>query len=147
MDPQSRIFLETCYHSIENAGYDPYSVEGRVGVFAGSNPNDYAALLGVADPADSLAAFGQLIGSDKDFLASRVAHQLNLNGPAITLQTACSTSLVAVHVAIQSLLAFESDVALAGGVTVNLRQGVGYLYQETRPRLWSSGAKALSGCY
>ena len=130
MDPQCRIFLETAYHSLENAGYDPLSMAGRVGVFAGSNPNDYAALLGVADPSDPLTAFDQLIGSDKDFLATRVSHRLNLKGPAITLQTACSTSLVAVHVAVQSLLAYESDVAIAGGVTVNLRQGVGYIYQD-----------------
>ena len=68
MDPQCRIFLETCYHALENAGYDPFDFDVPVGVFAGSNPNDYAALLGVADPSDSLSAFDQLIGSDKDFL-------------------------------------------------------------------------------
>ncbi|MGH1480694.1 MAG: SDR family oxidoreductase [Geminicoccales bacterium] len=129
MDPQARIFLETCYQALEHAGYDPYRYERAIGVFAGSNPNDYAALLGVADPSDSLTAFDQLIGSDKDFLATRVSHRLNLRGPALTLQTACSTSLVAVHLAVQSLLNYECSMALAGGVTANFRQGVGYFYQ------------------
>jgi len=130
MDPQSRVFLETCHQALEHAGYDPRRYEPAIGVFAGSNPNDYAALLGVADPSDSLAAFDQLIGSDKDFLATRVSHRLNLRGPALTLQTACSTSLVAVHVAVQSLLNYECSMALAGGVTVNFRQGGGYFYQN-----------------
>ncbi len=130
MDPQCRIFLETCYEAIENAGYNPFSIEGQVGVFAGSNPNDYASLVGVADPTDSLGAFDQLIGSDKDFLATRVSHKLNLKGPSLTVQTACSTSLVTVHMAVQSLLSYESTMCLAGGVTVNFRQGVGYFYQD-----------------
>ena len=130
MDPQSRLFLETCYGALENAGIDPFRFEDPIGVFAGSNPNDYAALLGVADPSDSLTAFDQLIGSDKDFLSTRVSHRLNLRGPALTLQTACSTSLVAVHLAAQSLLNYECNVALAGGVTINFRQGVGYFYQQ-----------------
>lgn len=130
MDPQSRIFLETCYHAIENAGYNPYGIEVPTGVFAGSNPNDYASLLGVADPSDSLSAFNQLIGSDKDFLTTRVSHRLNLKGPSMDIQTACSTSLVAVHMAVQSLLNYECSMCLAGGVTVNFRQGVGYFYQD-----------------
>ncbi|MEM7041660.1 MAG: SDR family oxidoreductase [Pseudomonadota bacterium] len=130
MDPQSRVFLETCYQALDHAGYDPSRYERAIGVFAGSNPNDYAALLGTADPSDSLAAFDQLIGSDKDFLATRVSHRLNLKGPALTLQTACSTSLVAVHVAVQSLLNYECSMALAGGVTANFRQGGGYFYQN-----------------
>lgn len=130
MDPQSRIFLETCYQALEHAGCDPTRYKRAIGVFAGSNPNDYAALLGTADPSDSLAAFDQLIGSDKDFLATRVSHRLNLRGPALTLQTACSTSLVAVHVAVQSLLNYECSMALAGGVTANFRQGGGYFYQN-----------------
>lgn len=130
MDPQCRIFLETCYHACEDAGYDPFKFTVPVGVFAGSNPNDYASLLGVADPADSLSAFDQLIASDKDFLTTRVSHRLNLKGPSINIQTACSTSLVAVHMAVQSLLNYESGACLAGGVTVNLRQGPGYLYQD-----------------
>jgi acyl transferase domain-containing protein len=130
MDPQARIFLETCYEALESAGYNPYDTGNTVGVFAGSNPNDYALLLGVADPTDSLSAFDQLIGVDRDFVATRVSHSLNLTGPAMTIQTACSTSLVTIHAAVQSLLAYESSMALAGGVSVNLRQGVGYFYQQ-----------------
>ncbi len=130
MDPQARIFLETCYEAIEAAGYDPFATGHEVGVYAGSNPNDYALLLGVADPSDSLGAFDQLIGVDRDFLATRVSHCLGLTGPAMTVQTACSTSLVAVHAAAQSLLSGECSMALAGGVSVNLRQGVGYFYQQ-----------------
>ncbi|MEM7325632.1 MAG: SDR family oxidoreductase [Actinomycetota bacterium] len=130
MDPQSRIFLETCYEALESAGYNPFDTGQSVGVFGGSNPCDYASLVGVADPSDSLDAFDQLIGLDRDFLTTRVSHHLGLNGPSLTLQTACSTSLVAVHVAVQSLLAFECSMALAGGVTVNFRQGVGYFHQQ-----------------
>ncbi|MEM7274962.1 MAG: SDR family oxidoreductase [Actinomycetota bacterium] len=130
MDPQSRIFLETCYEALESAGYDPFDTGQSVGVFGGSNPCDYASLLGVADPGDSLGAFDQLIGLDRDFLTTRVSHHLGLSGPSLTVQTACSTSLVAVHVAVQSLLADECSMALAGGVSVNYRQGVGYFYQQ-----------------
>ena len=130
MDPQSRIFLETCYEALEAAGYDPFDTGHSVGVFGGSNPCDYASLMGVADPADSLGAFDQLIGLDRDFLTTRVSHHLGLSGPSMTVQTACSTSLVAVHAAVQSLLADECSMALAGGVSVNYRQGVGYFYQQ-----------------
>ncbi len=128
-DPQARIFLETCYEALEHAGYNPFDPGCPVGVFAGSNPNDYALLLGVADPTDSLGAFDQLIGIDRDFIATRVSHRLGLTGPAMTIQTACSTSLVTVHAAVQSLLAYECAMALAGGVSINLRQGIGYFYQ------------------
>ncbi len=130
MDPQSRIFLEEAFSALENAGVDPLREDRPVGVFAGSNPNDYAVLQGQVDQTDPLSAFDRLIGSDKDFLATRLSHRLNLTGPALTLQTACSTSLVAVHMAAQSLLNRECTLALAGGVTVNFRQGVGYFYQD-----------------
>lgn len=130
IDPQCRVFLETCYEALENAGCDPFEYSGDIGVFAGSNPNDYATLLGASDPRDSLSAFDQLIGSDKDFLSTRVSHRLNLRGPSMTVQTACSTSLVAIHMAAQSLLAFECTAALAGGVCLNFRQGVGYFHQQ-----------------
>ncbi len=130
MDPQSRIFLEEAYSALENAGVDPFTENRPIGVFAGSNPNDYSVLQGSVDQTDPLSAFDRLIGSDKDFLATRLSHRLNLTGPALTLQTACSTSLVAVHMAAQSLLNRECTMALAGGVTVNFRQGVGYFYQD-----------------
>jgi len=130
IDPQGRIFLETSYAAIENAGYDPFRFEEPIGIFAGSNPNDYALLVGSADITDPASAFDQLIGMEKDFLTTRVSHRLDLKGPALNVQTACSTSLVAVHLACQSLLSYESKMVLAGGVSVNLRQGSGYIYQE-----------------
>ncbi len=129
-DPQTRVFLETCYEALESAGYDPLQMDAPVGVFAGSAANDYASLQSLPDPSDPTSAFEQLIGREKDFLATRVAHRLNLKGPALTLQTACSTSLVAIHQAIQSLLSYESTVCLAGGVTLSFRTNGGYLYQE-----------------
>ena len=138
MDPQARALLEVSYLALENAGLDPFGTVDPVGVFVGANPNDYAQLLGPVDPTDSLTSWDQLISNDKDFLASRVAHRLNLRGPAVNVQTACSTSLVAVHSAIQSLLSFECDVALAGGAGINFRQGeAGYfclLYTSPSPR-------------
>ena len=130
IDPQSRVFLETAHAALEHAGYDPFSVPGEVGVFAGCNPIDYALLLGQTDPTDSLTSFDQMIGNDRDFLATRVSHRLNLKGPAINVQSACSTSLVAVHLAAQHLLDYHCSMALAGGVSINLRQGVGYFYQQ-----------------
>tara|TARA_R110002049_G_scaffold27321_2_gene94046 strand:+ start:134117 stop:140011 length:5895 start_codon:yes stop_codon:yes gene_type:complete len=129
IDPQSRVLLETAYTALEHAGYDPFTAPGDVGVFAGCNPVDYALLLGNADPTDSLTSFDQMIGNDRDFLATRIAHRLNLKGPAINVQSACSTSLVAVHLAAQHLLDYHCSMALAGGVSINLRQGVGYFYQ------------------
>ncbi|MEM7338853.1 MAG: SDR family oxidoreductase [Actinomycetota bacterium] len=129
-DPQARVFLETVHDAFEHAGYDPFGVPGEVGVFAGCNPIDYALLLGRPDPTDSLSAFDQMIGNDRDFLATRVSHRLGLRGPAMNVQTACSTSLVAVHMAAQNLLDYQCSMAVAGGVSINLRQGVGYFYQQ-----------------
>ena len=130
LDPQARVFLETCYSALEHAAYDPFRYRGAIGVFAGSNPHDYAVLLGRVDREDPAGAMDRLIGTDKDFIATRVSHRLNLRGPALNIQTACSTSLVSVHVACQSLLSYESDMVLAGGVGITFRHGVGYFYQQ-----------------
>lgn len=129
-DPQARVFLETVHDALEHAGHNPFDVPGEVGVFAGCNPVDYALLLGRPDGTDSLSAFDQMIGTDREFLATRVAHRLGLQGPAINVQSACSTSLVAIHLAAQHLLDFQCSTAVAGGVSINLRQGVGYFYQQ-----------------
>ncbi|MCP3934692.1 MAG: SDR family oxidoreductase [Actinomycetia bacterium] len=129
-DPQARVLLEVAYRALEHAGYNPFEVPGEVGVFAGCNPIDHATLLGRPDATDSLTAFDQMIGNDRDFLATRISHRLNLTGPALNVQSACSTSLVAVHLAAQHLLDHHCTMALAGGVSVNLRQGVGYFYQQ-----------------
>lgn len=127
-DPQQRLLLECAWEAFENAGYDPARYPGAVGVFAGSAVSGYAQeLLRAGLVTDDIQG---LIASEKDFLATRVAYKLDLRGPALSIQTACSTSLVAVHLACQSLLARESDLALAGGVSARMVRKTGYLYQE-----------------
>ncbi len=132
IDPHQRLFLEIAVHALEHAGCDPQRVEGRVGVYAGAGMNTYL-FNNLASRSEVLKAAGGLsvvLGNDKDFLATRVAYKLDLRGPAVTVQTACSTSLVAVHTACQSLLSGECDVALAGGVSVSSPQQQGYHYIE-----------------
>ena len=131
MDPQHRLFLECAWEVMEDAGYDPHRYDGAVGVYAGASTNSY--LIAVLSHADFVAAvndFQTIVGNDKDFLATRVSYHLNLRGPSVNVQTACSTSLVAIHVACQSLLTGECDMALAGGVSVRVPQRSGYLYQR-----------------
>ena len=131
LDPQQRVFLETAWESLENAGYDAERFAGAIGVFAGAGMNHYLLNNLITRP-DILASVGEyqtMLLSDKDFLTTRAAYKLNLRGPAVTAQTACSTSLVAIHQAYQSLLNFGCDMALAGGVSVNPQQGQGYLYK------------------
>ena len=132
MDPQHRIFLECAWEAIEDAGYDVDRVDVPVGVFAGATMNSYvfANLLANTDAVAAVGAYQAMIGNDKDFLATRVSYKLNLRGPSFTVQTACSTSLVAVHVACESLLTQQCDMALAGGVSLSFPQRSGYLYQE-----------------
>lgn len=131
MDPQHRLFLECAWEAMEDAGYDSHRYDGAIGVYAGASTNSY--LIAVLSHADLVAAindFQTIVGNDKDFLATRVSYHLNLRGPSINVQTACSTSLVAVHLACQSLLTGECDMALAGGVSVRVPQRSGYLYQR-----------------
>ncbi|GAB4152079.1 MAG: hypothetical protein Fur0021_16530 [Candidatus Promineifilaceae bacterium] len=128
MDPQHRLFLECVWETLEDAGYDPGRSDARIGLYAGAGLNGY--LLQRHAPHNMLQNYQALIGNDKDFLATRAAYELNLTGPCLTVQTACSTSLVAVHLAVQSLHNDECDLALAGGVSVNLLQEYGYLYHE-----------------
>jgi phthiocerol/phenolphthiocerol synthesis type-I polyketide synthase E len=132
MDPQQRVFLECAWQAIENAGYDPEGYEGLIGVYAGSSINTYAIriLQSSNDVAQRLGGMQVVLGSDKDFLTTRACYKLNLTGPGITVQTACSTSLVAVHLACQSLLTGECDIALAGGVSVSVPLKSGYVYQD-----------------
>ncbi len=130
MDPQQRVFLECAWHALEHAGCDPDRMRGRIGVFAGTGMSRYLwqnaapALAGRVDPLEA-----RLL-NDKDFLTTTVSYKLGLRGPSVSVQTACSTSLVAVHLAAQSLLAHDSDLALAGGVTIELPHGVGYLHRD-----------------
>ena len=132
MDPQHRVFLECAWHALENAGYSPNTLEGRVGVYAGQTVSSYwlQNVLLNPDIVDAKRKQEAGAGSAHDFLATRVSYKLNLKGPAITVQTACSTSLVAVHLACQSLLSGECDMALAGGVSLAVPQAAGYWYQE-----------------
>ncbi|WP_405093365.1 amino acid adenylation domain-containing protein [Micromonospora sp. NBC_01392] len=132
LDPQHRLLLECAWHALEHAGHDPSRHPGRVGLFAGSGRSSYLLdhLSGHPELTGGLSEHQLSLGNDKDFLLSRVAYQLDLTGPAVTVATACSTSLVAVHLGRQSLLAGESDVVLAGGVSVFPAQRRGYLWHD-----------------
>ncbi len=129
-DPQHRLFLECAWEALENAGYDSQRCESRIGVYAGASINNYLTFDLNRDSIGSVNSFQTLIGNDKDFLTTRVSYKLNLTGPSVTVQTACSTSLVATTLACQSLLNYQCDVALAGGVSIRVPHKTGYLYQE-----------------
>ncbi|HEY9421805.1 MAG TPA: beta-ketoacyl synthase N-terminal-like domain-containing protein, partial [Thermoanaerobaculia bacterium] len=131
IDPQQRMFLEVAWEALENAGCDPERYPGLIGVFAGAGLNTY--LVNLYSNPELMAAVGgfqAMIGNDKDFLPTRVSYKLNLKGPSLNVQTACSTSLVAVHLACQHLLHGECDMALAGGVTLYSPVKSGTMYQE-----------------
>jgi acyl transferase domain-containing protein/acyl carrier protein len=130
MDPQQRIFLECAWHSLEDAGYSPETYPGLIGVFAGTAMSTY--LFNLYSEATSIGFvddFQMMIGNAHDHLTTQVSYKLNLRGPSVAVQTACSTSLVAVCMACQSLLSYQCDMALAGGVAVNISQRKGYVYQ------------------
>lgn len=130
MDPQQRVLLECAWEALERAGYAPTQCPGRVGVYAGVSSNDYWQILQTRpDLTASVGYYQTLLGNDKDFLSTRISYQLNLKGPSLTVQTACSTALVATHLACQSLLAYQCDMALAGGVSIHVPQTAGYRYQ------------------
>lgn len=129
-DPQHRLFLECAWEALENAGYDVQRCESRIGVYAGASLNNYLPFKLNIDQIGSANSFQKLIGNDKDFLSTRVSYKLNLTGPSLTIQTACSTSLVATTLACQSLLNYQCDMALAGGASVRVPQKTGYLHQE-----------------
>lgn len=133
LDPQHRQFLEVAWEALENAGHPPERFKGAIGVYAGCGMGSYFYFNICSNP-DLVASTGMFLlrhtGNDKDFLATRVSHVFDLKGPSINLQTACSTSLVATHFACQALLNGECDMALAGGVTIELPHGRGYLFKE-----------------
>ncbi|PCK01491.1 MAG: hypothetical protein COA42_23000, partial [Alteromonadaceae bacterium] len=132
IDPQQRLFLEGAWSGIEHAGYDVQHLNVPVGVFAGVGSNSYMLnnILPNPEIAEALGGYQLTLRGEKDFIASRTAYKLGLKGPALAIQTACSTSLVAIHIACQSLRQGECAMALAGGVSIALPQGQGYLYQE-----------------
>ncbi|MCV6584559.1 MAG: polyketide synthase, partial [Marinibacterium sp.] len=128
-DPQHRLFLECAWHSLEDAGYVPGQTGGDIGVFGGCELSGYLYLINRnLDRLGILDGMQLMITNDKDYMATQVAYKLNLTGPAITVQTSCSTSLVATCLACQSLLEGSCDMALAGGVTVKVPQRRGYLF-------------------
>ena len=137
-DPQQRVLMECAWEALEDAGYDPARIAGNVGVFAGSSVNTYLLLHLASDPgfreeftrSYQVGSFPALVGNGHDFLATRISYKLNLRGPAMTVQSACSTSLLAVAQAWQSLTNYQSDLALAGGVSISFPQHRGYFYQE-----------------
>ncbi len=136
-DPQHRLFLQSAWHALEDAGCDPGQFGGSIGVYGASSASGYLAynllshrsvktIMGQGMNIDLISLTFQ---NDKDFLATRVSHQFNLRGPSMAVQTACSSSLVAVHLACQSLLNGECDMALAGGVSIRIPHNVGYWYE------------------
>jgi amino acid adenylation domain-containing protein len=133
-DPQQRLLLECAYDALCDAGHAPQSFDGPIGVFAGCGygtylVNNLSAEFDVIN-FDAARSLPVLIGNDKDYAATRISYKLNLRGPSVTLGTACSSSLLAVHEACQKLLTHECDMALAGGAKVSMPDRVGYLYQE-----------------
>ncbi|UHG91353.1 polyketide synthase [Spirosoma oryzicola] len=132
MDPQQRIFLEIAWEALEQTGYLPQRYGGRVGVFAGCGNNTYYLnnVLTNKELVDQIGAFQVMTLNEKDYIASRTAYQLNLKGPAVSVYSACSTSLLAITQAVQSIRSGQCDVALAGGATVTAPIYSGHLYQE-----------------
>ncbi|MET0896301.1 MAG: beta-ketoacyl synthase N-terminal-like domain-containing protein [Mycobacterium sp.] len=136
MDPQHRLFLQCAWHALEDSGYQPGELDGAVGVYATSTTSGYL-LHNLMSHYDPNAIVGEGITfdmvnlslqNDKDYLATRVAHQFDLRGPALSVQTACSSALVAVHLACQSILNGESEMALAGGASLRIPHQVGYFH-------------------
>ncbi len=147
MDPQQRIFLESAWEAVESAGYNPELYPGLIGIYAGAGMNTY--LINNVHPSQNFSLNRIFLTSSQDlqirlanaggFLSTRVSYKLNLNGPSLFIQTACSTSLVAVHLATQALLNGECDMAIAGGIAISVPQKTGYPYQENM--IWAPDGK------
>jgi amino acid adenylation domain-containing protein len=131
-DPQNRVLLELAWETLENAGYVPERFAGSIGVFAGKYNNSYFAELSARRPdlIERVGAFQAMLANEKDYVAPRIAHALGLTGPAVSVHTACSTSLVAICEAVQSLRLGQCDMALAGGAAITVPVRSGYLYRE-----------------
>jgi acyl transferase domain-containing protein len=132
LDPQHRVLLECSVEAFEDAGYNPEQIEGRFGVYVGVSGATYRAvnLASRPDLINRIGAYQVEIGNRSDFAPTMISFKLNLKGPSLNIQTACSTSLVAVHTACQSLLNGECDMAIAGGASISFPHREGYLYQE-----------------
>lgn len=131
LDPQHRVFLECAWHALEDAGYDPQQTAERIGVFGGNGTNWH---LGEVERHPDVRKFSSpaavVTSNDKDYLTTRVSYKLNLTGPSVNVQSACSTSMVATMLGMNSLLSHQCDMALVGGVTVETPEHKGYLYQD-----------------
>jgi amino acid adenylation domain-containing protein len=130
MDPQVRLLHETAWHALEDAGYVPGEFPGNIALFAGSGTNFAWMARFLQRKDDPIGAFEAMTTNEKDFLATKVAYKLGLTGPAVSVQTACSTSLVAIHQAVTCLRQDEADMALAGGVALNFPRKEGYTWHE-----------------
>jgi phthiocerol/phenolphthiocerol synthesis type-I polyketide synthase E len=138
MDPQHRLLLECAWNALEQAGYDSQAYEGKIGLYAGSSMSAYMYANLYSNPAllkqvdfDIIQQQDPIsLGNDRDYLTTRISYKLGLTGPSVSVNTACSTSLVAAHMACQSLLNYQCDMALAGGVSIQVPQKAGYLYRE-----------------
>jgi phthiocerol/phenolphthiocerol synthesis type-I polyketide synthase E len=132
MDPQHRLFLECAWEALESAGYDPEGFGGLIGVYGGAGQNNYFLNNLYPNRAlmESVGDFQAMLGNEKDFMATRVSYKMNLRGPSVVVQTGCSTSLVAVCQACQSLLSGDCDIALAGASSINVPQKGGYRHQN-----------------
>ncbi|HZH74360.1 MAG TPA: amino acid adenylation domain-containing protein [Mariniphaga sp.] len=131
-DPQHRIFLESAWEALEDGGYDPSRYKGSIGVFAGCNPNGYLLYHVLPSKKTSLSSenYQIMIGNNNDFLTTRTSYKFNLVGPSIGIQSACSSSLAAIHTACNYLYTFQCDMALAGGVSLQFPRNTGYLYEN-----------------
>lgn len=132
IDPQQRILLELAHEAFEHAGYVPDQIDAKVGVYLGSGYCNYLVnnLSGDIDPNDQLSGLQILMGNDKEYATTRISYKLNLKGPSVSVNSACSTSLVAIHQACRALQSYECDYALAGAAKVNIPNLVGYTTQE-----------------
>ena len=131
MNPQHRVLLECAWEALEHAGYGNSSRDTKIGVFVGESLSNYSTfnLFSRTEPGSQARYLQNLVGNDKDFLATYISYKLNLRGPSLGVQTACSTSLVSVSLACQYLLSYGADMALAGGITIRLPQKSGYLHE------------------
>ena len=130
MDPQQRVFLECAWHALEDAGCNPYTAGERIGVFGGTGtPLHLVSTMGNSQVKKNASGASIVTSNDKDYVTTRVSYKLNLTGPSVNVQCACSTSMVAVVMGINSLMSYQSDIIIAGGATIEIPERHGYLYQ------------------
>ena len=147
-DPQHRIFLECAWQALEDSGYDPESFEDQIGVYAGAGLSTYFInfIQRRPDVMRSAGALALQLGNNKDYVPLRVSYKLHLRGPSVNVNTACSSSLVAVHMACQSLLDHQCEIALAGGVGIQVPQDRGYLYSQNGILSPDGHCRAFDAC-